>query len=215
MGTRWIVFDFGGVICVPPSDAASEALAGVVGVTAAELWPAYWPDRIDYDAGTLDAAGFWGGVCARLGRPTPDAARLDVLVAADLAVWMDLNRDTLDLLAELAEPAGDADPVGLALLSNAPIEMARHIEEQDWSRLFRHRVFSADLGLAKPDARIYLHLCERLDARPDQLLFIDDRPENLTAARALGIESLHYTDTPTLRADLVRIGITAATSPRL
>ncbi|MGC0419823.1 HAD family hydrolase [Embleya sp. AB8] len=198
--TEWIVFDFGGVICVPPPDPASEALAAAVGATPAEFWPAYWPDRLAYDAGTTDAAAFWHGVCARLGRPGPDPDRLELLVAGDIAVWMHLKQDTLDLLAELAALADRG--VALALLSNAPVEMARHIERQDWARLFRHRVFSADLGLAKPDPRIYRHLCERLDARPSELVFIDDRKENLDAARALGIESIHYTDTPTLRVDL-------------
>ncbi|MYS87507.1 HAD family hydrolase [Embleya scabrispora] len=208
MRTEWIVFDFGGVICMPPPDHASEALARTVGVTPAEFWPAYWPDRAAYDAGTLSAAEFWSGLCVRLDRPVPDPDRLDLLVAGDLAAWMHLNQDTLDLLAELAELADRG--VALALLSNAPAEMARHLDEQPWARVFRHRVFSADLGLAKPDPRIYHHLCAQLDAQPGELLFVDDRPENLDAARALGIESLLFTDTPTLRADLDRARATGS-----
>ncbi|WP_331771051.1 HAD family phosphatase (plasmid) [Embleya sp. NBC_00888] len=200
MRTEWIVFDFGGVICMPPPDHAGEALARALGVTQERLWPAYWPDRAAYDAGITDAAGFWRGVCAGLARPAPDPELVDLLVAADLDAWMHLNQETLDLLAELGALADRG--IALALLSNAPAEMARRIEEQPWAALFRHRVFSADLGLAKPDPRIYRHLCERLDAHPGQLLFVDDRADNLDAARELGIESVLFTDTPTLRAAL-------------
>ncbi|WP_331766773.1 HAD family phosphatase [Embleya sp. NBC_00896] len=196
---EWIVFDFGGVISTSPPDAAGAALARGVGVSQEELWAAYWINREAYDAGAIDAAGFWADLCARLDRPAPDGRRLDALMADDLAAWMHVDQGTVDLLAELAE-----QDVPLALLSNAPSGMARLIEEQPWSAVFRHRLFSADLGLTKPDPRIFGRLCERLDARPGDLLFVDDRPENLDAARALGIESVLFTDALGLRAELGR-----------
>jgi len=47
-------------------------------------------------------------------------------------------------------------------------------------------VLSCDAGAMKPDAAIYRALLARLTAEPGDCLFIDDRPENVVAARVLG-----------------------------
>src|SRR5262249_26249926 len=46
---------------------------------------------------------------------------------------------------------------------------------------------SGDLGLRKPSPAIYRHALERLGVTPAEVTFVDDRPRNLDAARALGI----------------------------
>jgi putative hydrolase of the HAD superfamily len=196
---EWIVFDYGEVISLPPPARAVAALAEAIGVTPERFWPVYWRHRGDYDRGVSDAAGFWGEVCAGLDRAIDDEL-LDMLVARDFAAWSSLNRETLRLLEELA-----AAGTRLALLSNAPADLARRFEEQPWAGLFRHRFFSADLRRTKPDPRIFHEVCGRLDARPYDLVFIDDRPENVDAAGALGIESLLFTDVPRLRTDLAHV----------
>lgn len=196
---EWIVFDYGEVISLPPPEQAVAALAEAVGVPPERFWPVYWQDRQAYDLGATDAAGFWGEVCARLGR-TADQEMIDVLVSHDLEAWSHSNRETLRLLEELA-----AADTRLALLSNAPAEIARLIDVQPWAAVFRHRFFSADLRLVKPDPLIFQEVCERLGARPGDLVFIDDQPRNVDAARALGIEAVLFTDVPRLRAELARV----------
>ncbi len=55
------------------------------------------------------------------------------------------------------------------------------------------RVFlSGELRLAKPDPRIYAALQEAAGLRGDQLLFADDRAENIAAAAALGWKTHHF-----------------------
>jgi putative hydrolase of the HAD superfamily len=118
----------------------------------------------------------------------------------DRRAWTHLNPDTLALLQELAD-----EGAALALLSNAPAELARHIEAEPWATVFRHRFFSVDLRLVKPDPEIYLRVCGELGASPGDLVFIDDRHENLEAAEALGITPVLYSDTPSLRSELTRL----------
>ncbi len=192
----WIVFDYAEVISHPPPEEAGDLLAEAVGVPRDRFWPAYWHDRKVYDLGTVEAATFWGGVCARLDRPL-DAGLLQRLVTLDLGAWLHLNPQAMAIVEDLA--AGGAR---LALLSNAPVEMARLIDAQEWAGLFRHRFYSADLGRAKPDPEAFRLVCARLGAQPADLLFIDDREENVSAARGLGITSLLYTGPDRLRADL-------------
>ncbi|WP_344864398.1 HAD family phosphatase [Planomonospora alba] len=193
---RWVVFDYAGVISLPPPEQAGALLPRTLDVAPERFWPEYWAGRRDYDTGDADASRFWSGVCARLDRAF-DPDLLEVLVALDLRAWTHLNHDTVAVLEELAG-AG----VPLALLSNAPVELARLIDGHPWARLFRSRFFSADLRLAKPDPRMFRQVCERLGADPGDLLFVDDREENVRAAEALGIESVLFTDAPRLRSAL-------------
>jgi epoxide hydrolase-like predicted phosphatase len=49
---------------------------------------------------------------------------------------------------------------------------------------------SSEVGLRKPDPRIYELTCERVGVEPTAAVFLDDNVENVAAARALGIESV-------------------------
>jgi putative hydrolase of the HAD superfamily len=62
--------------------------------------------------------------------------------------------------------------------------------------LFEVVVDSSEVGMRKPDARIYLLTCERLGVAPRASVFVDDNRDNVEAARALGIEAIHFGDEP-------------------
>jgi putative hydrolase of the HAD superfamily len=62
--------------------------------------------------------------------------------------------------------------------------------------LFEVVVDSSEVGMRKPDARIYLLTCERLGVAPKASVFVDDNRDNVEAARALGIEAIHFGDEP-------------------
>ncbi len=50
--------------------------------------------------------------------------------------------------------------------------------------------------MRKPDPRIYRLTCERLDVTPSASVFVDDNRDNVDAARAVGIEAIHFGDEP-------------------
>jgi 2-haloacid dehalogenase len=68
-------------------------------------------------------------------------------------------------------------------------------------------VVSGTEGLAKPDPRVYELLVARTGRPLADLVFVDDRPENVEAARALGMAGLVFTDADALRADLRGLGL--------
>lgn len=57
-------------------------------------------------------------------------------------------------------------------------------------------IYSHEVGLAKPDPRIYLLLCEHLGLAPAEVAFLDDAPANIEAARELGIHGVLHRSTP-------------------
>lgn len=62
-------------------------------------------------------------------------------------------------------------------------------------------------GLLKPDPRFFELLCELVGRTPEEMLFVDDSLPNVEGAARLGFRTHHFTDTPTWRAELVRIGL--------
>ncbi|MFO1540261.1 MAG: HAD family hydrolase [Chloroflexota bacterium] len=68
---------------------------------------------------------------------------------------------------------------------------------------FRGIVVSGDERVAKPDPAIYRILLERHALAPETAVFIDDRAENVAAARALGMDGILFTD-PAALADALR-----------
>ncbi|MFU8825906.1 MAG: HAD family hydrolase [Brevefilum sp.] len=55
-----------------------------------------------------------------------------------------------------------------------------------------HLLISSELGVAKPDPKIYDILSETINARFEQIIFVDDFIENIEAASALGLHTIHY-----------------------
>lgn len=53
-------------------------------------------------------------------------------------------------------------------------------------------IISAEEGIAKPDPRIFRIAAERLGVRPQEAIFVDDRPENVLGARAVGMRAIQF-----------------------
>ncbi|GAA2774556.1 HAD family phosphatase [Saccharopolyspora taberi] len=68
--------------------------------------------------------------------------------------------------------------------------------------LFEVTVISGDVGLRKPDPRIYRLTLERLGLTPAEAVFVDDAPPNVEAAEQLGLRAVLHTDADRTRAAL-------------
>lgn len=198
MAPAHLLLDFGEVISVAQPTGEVAALAALAGLSEPEFSRRYWAARPDYDAGG-PALTYWTAVLGA----APGGAQLRRLVEADVASWLHLNPATLRLL-----DAVHAEGVPVSLLSNAPHELARELDRHADLKPFRHRVYSADLTLIKPDPRCYAATLARLGAEPADVVFVDDRQVNIDAAAALGIQARHFTGTPECLA-----GIAAAVRP--
>jgi epoxide hydrolase-like predicted phosphatase len=63
-------------------------------------------------------------------------------------------------------------------------------------------VYSHEVGVSKPDPRIYRLACERLAVAPEDTIFLDDVEENVEGASAVGIRAILFTDTRQAIADV-------------
>ncbi|GAB3212451.1 HAD family hydrolase [Marinactinospora thermotolerans] len=195
-----VLFDYGEVISVPPPPEVRSALERLSGATAEDFWAAYWAERRPYDAG-LSSAEYWDRVAARIGADW-DAARRQELWATDVGGWLYAFPPSVALIHRLADRG-----VRLALLSNAPSDIAGALRASPLLERFDALFFSCDLGMCKPDPEVYHRVLADLDADPAEVAFIDDREENVLAAKRIGIDAHHFGGITDLESFLIdRIG---------
>jgi 2-haloacid dehalogenase len=110
---------------------------------------------------------------------------------------------TVEILAELRERG-----TPLYGLSNFSAEtFPPTLERFDFLRWFRGMVISGEVGVIKPDARIYEIMLARFAIDPHRTVYIDDVAANAEAARPFGIHGIHFTTPGALRAELVRLAL--------
>jgi putative hydrolase of the HAD superfamily len=194
-----VVLDYGHVLSRPQPPAAVARLEALSGLPGEVLWPAYWGERVPYDRGVVDGAGYWAAVAARLGRQAWPAATVAELVAADVASWSHVD----PAMVAWAGALGRAG-VATALLSNAPPELAAFIVERfAWVAGLDGRTFSCDLGAVKPEPAIYASCLAAIGVDPADTLLVDDRAANVAGAVEFGMRG-HVFTTRAALADALR-----------
>jgi epoxide hydrolase-like predicted phosphatase len=72
---------------------------------------------------------------------------------------------------------------------------------------FEQKFLSYDLRMKKPDAEIFLTVAEKLEAKPEQCLFIDDLEPNIESAKRLNFQTILFQNAEQLRGELEERGI--------
>ena len=201
--SRTVLFDVGGVLVDAHPDPRSIAELfgdGSRGLTTL-VDQAMWTHRGEYDAGMSDRE-FWDRIAGDCGQPEPSSALLKELVALDASRMAVANEETLDLVRRLRRQA-----VRVGILSNAPYPIAKAIRRSKWGSLFDFFAFSCDYGICKPSRGIYRDVLVRLDVPHEDVVFIDDRRENVRAAELLGVQGIVWKGAADAETRLKELGV--------
>jgi putative hydrolase of the HAD superfamily len=190
-----VIFDFGYVLSLPPRISDYQRLAALAGIDGEPFDKIYWDKRSDYDRGAIDGPAYWRRIAATAGKEFT-LAQINSLVAADIAIWMRANPVMMEWVGALKSRG-----LKVVILSNMPIEISRYMRQYaPWFKDFDYVCFSAEMQLAKPDAAIFHACLKAVGSKPEECLFIDDRAENVEAARALGMQALKFESVQELAA---------------
>jgi len=197
MKINTVIFDFGYVLSLPPQPSDYQRLAMLAGLDGMSFEKIYWGNRTDYDRGAIDGPTYWRRLAKAAGKElTP--AQIDSLIANDVAIWMRANPVMMEWVRALKKGG-----LKIAVLSNMPVEISTYMRQYaPWFRDFDYVCFSAEVHLAKPEAAIFHACLEVVHSRPEECLFIDDRAENVEAARALGMYALKFVSVRELAVDV-------------
>lgn len=102
-----------------------------------------------------------------------------------LHAHMSPDKKVLSLIDELKSEGYE-----VMLLSNVWPLSAKVIREEGWYDVFERLYLSCELKMRKPDAAIYEHVLADTGLKPEEILFIDDKPQNLAYPSSLGMHVL-------------------------
>lgn len=202
MALRAVVFDYGIVLTGPPDAEAWAAMQRITGLPEERFAPLFWGNRHAYDEGKLTGAAFWQKILREAGL-AEDAAMIAELNRCDCRMWG-------GYIAAMVEWQLALKQRGLltGILSNMGDTVMEHIlREHAWIARFDVLVWSYQLRIAKPDPAIYRYTLDKLGVNANEMLFIDDKRENVEAARALGIRAVEFLSVEQLRAELIAMGL--------
>lgn len=132
----------------------------------------------------------WDEVQQKLGLDAEQMAELRI----DFFAGDQLDQGLISFLRELKQ-----NRVAVGLISNAWPGTRQWLETTAGiCDIFGHMVISSEIGMAKPDPRIYRLALEGLGANPEQSVFVDDFVENIEAAKAVGMLGVHFQDPQTV-----------------
>jgi putative hydrolase of the HAD superfamily len=200
MNVRTIVFDFGNVLGFFSHRKVGEQLAayGEVSLEAIVAYAFGGKLEDDYEAGHVSTAVLMGMM-----RETFHLRCTDEQFAAAFGDMFTPNPAVCELVPRL-KPR-----YRLLLLSNTNELHARWFRRQFASTLewFDGLILSYEVGLRKPDPRIYQLCQQRAQCEPGECLFIDDLPTNVEAARGIGWQGIVYRKGDDLRRELAGLGV--------
>ena len=195
MAIRALIFDLGGVLLRTEDQSPREQLAARLGIPKDKLYYQVFESESARLAmiGKMSAEAHWESVRVALGISSGAFQE----VRAEFWAGDRLDKDLVDYLGSL-RPRYQT-----ALLSNAWDDL-RGIIERTWkiSDAFDEMIISAEVGIAKPDPRIYQLAVDCLGVRPGEAVFVDDFIENIDSARAFGLQVVHFRGNQQLREDL-------------
>ncbi len=185
---RAVIVDFGGVLVRSEDPSPREALARELGLTVEDLERLIFASDLSLRAqrGELPEPEFWKAIGERLGIRSPERIQQ---VRQRFFAGDRLNEPLVEALRRWK------GQVALGLISNAWSGLREVLRRLGLLDLFDGVVISAEVGLLKPDPRIYHLALERLRVPPEAAAFVDDLPENVQAARELGLYGIHFRDT--------------------
>ena len=195
-----IIFDFGGVLTGEQKrGVVVDFIRGSLQISQEEYEAACLVKRLFIIEGGSDGE-FWclfaetKGICLEPGWNDSFQAVLKEAIG--------VNPQMFALVEELKEKE-----ISVGLLSNIDERLANLIRGFGLYDLFDPCLLSCEIGVEKPDQKAYWYLLKKLEIPAEEVVFIDDRLENIEAAKQVGLDAILFESEERLREELSQRGV--------
>lgn len=186
MPIRVVFFDFGGVIQRTEFQSPRQKLAQRFGMEYDDIDNIVFnsPTAKQATVGEVAVEKHWEAVAKRLKVSKDEIATVErEFFAGDV-----IDHDIVEYLRSLRPR------YKTGLISNAWSDMREYLVRQKLDEVFDTLTISAEVGVAKPEAKIYLLALEQVQVEPEAAVFVDDVPANIEACEALGMQGILFRD---------------------
>jgi glucose-1-phosphatase len=194
------IFDLGGVVCSEGGDTVAKEVAATLGISERrylKLVKKHMPYVVE---GRLTLRGVYKRVIVDSGSgTTPDEALKAHLRAHKRGTKHD--RKTINLIKKLRKK------YVVVCLTNTEPEVVNLRGERYMFGLFDRAFVSTEMKLRKPNPDIYRKVIKELKVQPKEIVYIDDKAENVREGRLQGLTCIHYRGYGNLSTALKRRGI--------
>lgn len=180
-----IIFDMGGVILRTVDPSKREAMAKRLGTSRQELEQAFFqsPTSLQSEIGELSDVEHWQTILALYQQPLETYPQM-------YAEFFSGDAIDLELIAYIRSLKQNYK---VGLLSNAWVNARQNIRElHDFVDVFDVSIFSAEVGLRKPDERLFRLILEQMSVEPQAAIFVDDLPQNIAGAAEVGMHTVLF-----------------------
>jgi len=194
MTIRAVFFDYGGVIVRTEYQAPRQHLAERLGMEYEDIDKLVFesPSSVRASLGEISDKEHWAEVTKRLRRPASETEAIrEEFFAGDV-----VDLEIVNFLRSLRS----SHHVGL--ISNAWPDLRDYIIRQKIEDAFDHMVISGEVGVLKPEARIYQIALEQAGVSPNKAVFVDDLYENIEGCQAVGMHGIHFRNPQTAMTEL-------------
>lgn len=199
------IFDVEGVIAHPDLAVLSAGLSALdpqldpERLRSIRHGPELYPLWEAFSLGRVAADDYWSAVLRAAGLEGSSAEVAAMRGLQSRATWACLDEEVI-AIADALRQSG----LGVAILSNSAVDYDTQIDR--FVGHFDQAHFSHRTGRRKPDARAYLDLAAAMRLDPTAIVFIDDKPRNIEAAQALGMQTCLFASADQLRHVLADLG---------
>jgi epoxide hydrolase-like predicted phosphatase len=197
MKVRAVFVDFGGVIMRTEDPGPRSRQAERLGMTSRNLEKIVFESESSLKASTgeITEEAHWLAVSKKLGVSRGQGEK----IIAEFFSGDRWDTTLLDYLRSLRP----GKKVGL--ISNAWSGLRAVISSQNFGDVFDEMIISAEVGMMKPDPRIYRLALEKMGVPPAESVFVDDVLVNVEAARSVGMTAIQFTQRDKTLEELNRI----------
>lgn len=186
MKIKAVFFDFGGVIQRTEYQAPRQQLAQRFGMEYEDIDNIVFnsPTAKQATVGEIPVNKHWEAVAKRLKVDKKEIEKVEAeFFAGDL-----LDLSILEYLRSLRPR------YVTGLISNAWSDMREYLIRKKIDDAFEHLTISAEVGMAKPETKIYHLALEQAQVKAGEAVFVDDVLANIEACEAVGMKGIHFKD---------------------
>lgn len=195
-----VIFDVGGVLHTDEMKFVHQDIISTLGISKKMYGNTYFKLIQPFSKGEISEKQFWNLFLKKTN--SNESLPEESLFTREFIKRYKVNKDVIKIVKSLKN-----QEYKLAILSNT---IKPHVEINQKMGVYNNfpiRIFSCDVGLRKPDPKIYKLTLSKLKTKPGKTLFIDDKQEFVKAAQELGLKGLVFKNYLQLKKALKTFGI--------
>ena len=196
-----VIFDVGGVLHSSTSKDVKRNICQTMGVTEKEYTTACNTLIPLYNGGEIvNEKEFWKRfiIFTKSKATIPNYS----LWSREFSYKYQIQIEVMKIVSNLKQQG-----LKLAILSNTIEPHAKVNREKGIYSPFKVVILSYEVGIRKPDPKIYKITLNKLCVKAEEAVFVDDSDKNVEAAITLGIHGIVFKNTDQLKKDLTKIGV--------